>query len=348
MADITGSKKPPSKMRNRLALMQSYIRGESHAPGGPLILTIESTAKCNLSCPMCLREKIYFPPCDMEFAVFKKILDEGRDFLEFAIPYGVGEPLLNPQIFEMIAYCKQQGIPVGISTNATVLSEEFARRLIEAGLDYITFAFDSTSREIYETYRKGADFDQVRNNILSFLKIKKRLQSHIFCIIQMVALKENRREARALTRMWKLEGIDEVRIKKDEVHIQGSAIPGDHATRPPRRHPCYQLWRGPMYIHYDGTVFPCCYIFPDESVGNIKRNTLTEIWNAEKMIRLREAHIKGALKAYKSCQNCPAARPRYWMILGSFLFHTRTVLRAIPFFERMAQIHRISVFETLK
>lgn len=341
-------KKPPSKTSHRLALMKSYLGKKSHVPGGPLILTIESTAKCNLSCPMCLRQRIYFPPRNMDFALFKKIIDEGKDFLEFAIPYGVGEPLLNPQIFEMIAYCKQQGIPAGISTNATVLTEKTSRRLIEAGLDYITFAFEGTSREIYETYRKGADFDQVRNNILTFLRVKKSLKSNIFCIIQMVALKDNRQEGQALTRMWKLEGVDEVRIKKDEVHNEGSAIPGDHATRPPRRHPCYQLWRGPMYIHYDGTVFPCCYIFPDEPVGNIKRSTLAQIWNSEKIVRLREAHVQGNLKSYKACQNCPAARPRYWMTLASFLVNTRRVLRAIPFFERMAQIRRISVFETLK
>jgi radical SAM protein with 4Fe4S-binding SPASM domain len=348
MSQVSGLKKPPSKTRNRLALMKAYMGRKSLVPGGPLILTIESTAKCNLSCPMCLRQRIYFPPRNMDFDVFRKIIDEAKDCLEFAIPYGVGEPLLNPKIFEMIAYCKRQDVPVGISTNATVLSEKMARRLIESGLDFITFAFEGASREIYETYRKGADFDRVRNNILSFLRVKKSLKSKIFCTIQMVALKENRKEVGALTRMWKLEGINEVRIKKDEVHNEGSAIPGDHVTRPPRRHPCYQLWRGPMYIHYDGTVFPCCYIFPDEPVGNIRRSTLTEIWNSEKIVRLREAHIRGNLTPYKACQNCPANRPRYWMTLGGFLFNTRLVMRAIPFFERMAQIHKISVFETLK
>jgi radical SAM protein with 4Fe4S-binding SPASM domain len=341
-------KKLSPKTRNRLALLKAYLSKNSYVPGWPLTLTIESTAKCNLACPMCMREKIYFPPRNMDISIFRKIIDEGKDYLEFAVPYGAGEPLLNPQIFDMIAHCTSLGIPTGISTNGTVLSEDYSRRLIEAGLAYITFAFDSTRREIFEAYRKGADFEKVRTNILGFLQVKKRMRSRIFCIVQMVALKDNQDEGHALTRMWKIEGIDSVRIKKDEVHNEGSAIPGNNLDRPPRRHPCYLLWRGPMYIHYDGTVFPCCYTYPEEALGNVKRSSLRQIWNSEKIVRMREAHIRGDLQNYSACRNCPAARPRFPAMLGSFLINTHTVLKLVPFFERMAQLRNISIFETLK
>ena len=333
------------QLRNRLGLLKSYVLRQSHVPGGPLTLAIESTAKCNLLCP---RESIYFPPKDMELPVFKKIIDDGKAFLEFAVPYGVGEPLLNPEIYDMIAYCKQVGVPSGISTNATVLTEEAGRKLIKAGLDYIILAFDGATKATYEKYRKGADFEKVRANILTFLRVKKELRSKIFCILQMVRLKENRAEIPDLIRMWRVEGIDEIRIKKDEVHNEGSAIPGDNAGRPPMKHPCYLLWRGPMYVHYDGTVFPCCYIYPEEPIGNVRKSTLQEIWNSDKMVQLREAHIRGDLRGYKACQNCPAARPKLPVTLGSFLINTHTVRKTIPFFERLAQLRNISVFETLK
>jgi radical SAM protein with 4Fe4S-binding SPASM domain len=326
----------------------AYLRKQSFVPGGPLTLTIESTSKCNLFCPMCLRERVYFPPRDMELSLFRKIIDDAGKYLEFAVPYGAGEPLLNPEIYDMISYCTNCGIPTGISTNATLLSEDASRRLIEAGLNYIIFAFDGARRETFEIYRKGADFDKVRNNIHTFLRVKKAMRCRIFCAVQMVALKENRAEGPAFIRMWKLEGIDDVRIKKDEVHNEGSAIPGSVSNRPPMRHPCYHLWRGPMYIHYDGTTFPCCYIYPDEAIGNVKRDSLMDIWNSEKMVRLREAHLRGDLREYQACLNCPAARPHLPIALGSFLINTHTVWRTIPFFERMAQLRNISVFETLK
>jgi radical SAM protein with 4Fe4S-binding SPASM domain len=338
----------PPKMHNRISLLSSYVRTKSFVPGGPLSLTIESTAKCNLFCPMCLRERVYFPPRNMDFPLFRKVIDEAGEFLEFAVPYGVGEPLLNPEIFDMIAYCRDAGIPTGISTNATLLTENSSRRLIEAGLDYIIFAFDGATRKTFETYRKGADFYKVRANIQTFLRVKNSMGSKIFCAVQMVALKENRGEAPALIRMWKVEGINEVRIKKDEVHNEGSVIPEAAVSRPPMRHACYHLWRGPMYIHYDGTTFPCCYIYPEHSIGNIKRSSLREIWNSERMVRLREAHIRGDLREYPECLKCPAARPRLAVALGSFLINTHTVLRTVPFFERLAQLRNISVFETLK
>ncbi len=337
-----------SHVRNRLGLLASYVTRRSHVPGGPLSLAIESTAKCNLFCPMCPRENIYFPPKDMELDLFRKIIDEGKDFLEFAVPYGVGEPLLNPEIFEMIAYCRTSGVPSGISTNATTLTEEASRRLIQSGLDYIIFAFDGATAATFEKYRKGADFEKVRENIHTFLRVKRELKSRIFCILQMVRLKDNRNEIPDLIRMWRIEGMDEIRIKKDEVHNEGSAIPGDQAERPGLRHPCYLLWRGPMYIHYDGTVFPCCYIYPQEPIGNMRRSSLSEIWNSERMVKLRQAHIRGDLAEYKACQNCPAARPMLPVTLGSFLVNTHTVRKAIPFFERLAQLRNISVFETLK
>jgi radical SAM protein with 4Fe4S-binding SPASM domain len=334
--------------RNRIALLQSYIRKQATVSGGPLTLTIESTAKCNLFCPMCPRESLYFPPKDMDIAVFKKTIDETRDFLEFAVPYGTGEPLLNPEIYDMIAYCKQKGVPAGISTNATVLTEKAARKLIESGLDSIIFAFDGATRETFEKYRKGADFEKVRRNILGFLRVKKEMRSRISCIIQVVKLKDNVQEIPELVRMWRIDGIDEVRIKKDEVHNEGTAIAGDHQSRPPLRHPCYLLWRGPMYVHYDGTVFPCCYIYPNQPAGNIVRSSFRQIWNSETMVNLRKAHIERDLSGYPACQNCPAARPRHAVVLASFLVNTHTVRKTIPFFERLAQVRKVSVFETLK
>jgi len=297
---------------------------------------------------MCPRENIYFPPKDMDLSLFRKIIDEGKDFLEFAVPYGVGEPLLNPEIYDMIAYCRSVGVPSGISTNATILTADASRRLIEAGLDYIIFAFDGATPETFEKYRKGADFHKVRENIHTFLRVKKELRSRIFCIIQLVRLRDNRNEIPDLIRMWRVKGIDEIRIKKDEVHNDGSAVPGENGSRPPLKHPCYLLWRGPMYVHYDGTVYPCCYIYPEEPVGNLKQSSLQEVWNSEPMVRIREAHVKGDLSAYRACRNCPAARPRLPVTVGSFLVNTHAVRRAIPFFERLAQLRNISVFETLK
>ena len=90
------------RLRNRISLLKSYVLKQSFVSGGPLSLAIESTTRCNLFCPMCRRATTYFPPRDMDFYLFKKIIDECADYLEFAVPYGAGEPLLNPELLDMM------------------------------------------------------------------------------------------------------------------------------------------------------------------------------------------------------------------------------------------------------
>src|SRR5437870_5204930 len=140
-------------LRNRLRLLKGYVNRDTILQGGPSHIILEGTSKCNLYCPMCPRELKYFPPIDMEMDLFSKIIEEGKDHLEFVVPFGGGEPLLGKEIFNMISLCRHHGIRAWISTNATILDDRRSRELIRSGLDYIIFAFDGATKEVYEKYR---------------------------------------------------------------------------------------------------------------------------------------------------------------------------------------------------
>ena|SRR6266566_8943491 len=107
-------------LKNRTAILWSYLAGKTVVAGGPKYVLLEATGKCNLFCPMCPRELVHFEPVDIPMPLFKKIIDEAKGFLEFAVPYGGGEPMLNPAIFEMIKFCRDRNIRVGFSTNGTM------------------------------------------------------------------------------------------------------------------------------------------------------------------------------------------------------------------------------------
>lgn len=333
-----------SRLNNRVKLLKSYLKGETYLEGRPTNIIVEATAKCNLSCPMCPRDEWEFPPRDISLDLFRRVVDSGREFLEMVTPYGIGEPMLHPQLFEMIRHCKDHGISAGISTNATILNEERGRRLLESGLDYLIFAFDGTTPEVYEKYRKGANFYKVRQNILDFLRLKKAMNSHIFCIVQMVKLPENQYQIRDFFKMWNIEGVDAIRIKQDEVHTL-STVGQEVAPPPPRKNPCHILWKGPLYARFDGKIFPCCYSYRSEPVGDIQENSLVQIWNSERMMKLREAHVKGDVSEYPDCVNCHAARPRRSIIVGSFILEMLRVRKLIPFFEKLSALYRLSIFE---
>ena len=333
-----------SHIHNRYKLMKGYLLGRSELNGYPLTLIIENTGRCNLKCPMCPREFGEYPAEDFDFDLFKRIIDEIRSETELVFPWGLGEPLLNPDLFRMIRYCRDAGIYTVVSTNATLLNKERSRQLLESGLDNLIIAFDGTTPEVYEKYRKNAKFHRVRQNILRFLEMKREVGSDIFVVMQMVRLPGNQHQVRDYQRMWSIDGVDEIRIKEDEVVIPEVALEERvHHNR--RRNPCYQLWQGPAHINYGGDFRPCCHMYNRAPIGNVKEKSVYDLWNSDSMVKLRQAHLDGDLTDYPECQNCHAPNPRLPVILGSFMVDTFKIRQWIPRAEKMAIFYKLPLFK---
>ncbi len=332
-----------SQAQNRFRLMSGYLTGRADLQALPITLIVENTAKCNFKCPMCPREFGYYPPEDFDFRLFKQVIDEIKGQTELVFPWGGGEPLMNPEIGKMVRYCKDAGIYTVVSTNASLLNEERSRELIRSGLDNLILAFDGTTPEVYEKYRKGGDFHQVRDNILRFLEIKRELRSEIFTVLQMVRLPENQHQVGDFHRMWSIDGVDDIRIKEDEIVIPEVALK-ERVEHERRRHPCYQLWQGPPTINYKGDFYPCCHTWRSEPFGNVYEQSVYDLWNSEAMQKMRQAHLDGDLSDYPDCQDCHAPNPRLPVILGSFMFDMFKVRKWIPKMEKMAVFYRIPLF----
>jgi radical SAM protein with 4Fe4S-binding SPASM domain len=333
-----------SKFRNRLSIAASYFRRKAVLSGGPLEITVESTAKCNLYCPMCPRHIFTFDNENMDLDLYRKIIADCREYVEFVWPYGIGEPMLHPAIFEMIRVTREAGIRTGLSTNATLLDGRRADLLLDSGLDYLILAFDGATKETYEKYRTGAAFAQTRENILAFLEKKRERRPGVFVVLQMVLLRENISEIAAYRKLWSIPGVDEIRFKRDEVRIEGSRIPGE-GMKAPRQNPCYLLWRGPLYVRYDGLAYPCCYMYAESPVGDLKKQTVSEVWNSPEMIKLREAHLSRNLHEYPVCMTCQAARPGRAAFYGSLALSGLAVRKAVPALEKLARFYNVGVFE---
>jgi radical SAM protein with 4Fe4S-binding SPASM domain len=336
-----------SKVRNRISIAASYFRHKAVLSGGPIEITLESTAKCNLYCPMCPRHIYTFDNENMSLELYRKIIQDCKDYVEFVWPYGIGEPMIHPNIFEMIRITREAGIRSGLSTNATLFDEKRIDQLLDSGLDYLILAFDGASKETYEKYRTGATFEKTRNNIQAFLRRKLERKAKIYVVLQMVLLRENIREIEDYRKLWSIPGVDEVRFKRDEIQIEGSRIP-DGELKGRRRNPCHLLWRGPLYVRYDGKAFPCCYMYGSAPVGDLTNQSVMEVWNSPEMVKLREAHVSGDMKDYPACQSCQAARPSLPAFYGSLALDSLTVRKAVPAMERLARFYNVGVFEKTK
>lgn len=332
------------KRHQRYQLLRSYWKKEAVCPGLPLSAIISSTSRCNLKCPMCPRAISEFKNQDMDFDLFTRIVDEGAPYFEFVIPQGGGEPMLNPRIFDMVRYCKGRNLRVGFSTNATLLRGDRIEETLDSGLDYLIIAFDGTTPETYEKYRQGARFEETRANILNFLERKVARRSPIVVTLQMVRLPDNQHQIGDFRRMWHLPGVNDIRIKEDEIGVEGVCL-AEKKEPPEFLNPCHFLWQGPIYIEENGDVFPCCHAWEAKPLGNVREQKLVEIWNNERMQAMRRAHVSGELRGLPECLACKAARPRLPLILGSFMVDSFRVRKLIPLVEKLNLLYRIALFE---
>ena len=83
-----------------------------------------------------------------------------RDAVAAGIPrlrlFLLGEPLLHPDLPEMIRFAKSIGVPsVEINTNAVALTPELSRELLATGLDEVVFSLDGSDAAGYEAIRVG-------------------------------------------------------------------------------------------------------------------------------------------------------------------------------------------------
>ena len=108
---------------NRAKLLWGYLRRRTNLGALPVEYIVETTAKCNLYCPMCPRETHAQPKADMEDAIFERLVNESADSAEHMMLIGLGEPFLDPRIFDRIEYCHRHSIATLLSTNGTLLDE---------------------------------------------------------------------------------------------------------------------------------------------------------------------------------------------------------------------------------
>ena len=148
----------------------------------PLYLEVELNQICNLRCPMCsitvpeAREK-YINDKHMSWETYQKIILEAEKYECPSLnPQGVNEPLLDQDLENYIKFAKNHGfIDIMMNTNATLLSEERSRKILESGLTRLRFSLDAATKETFEKIRVGANYDSVMKNIERFIKITNKI-----------------------------------------------------------------------------------------------------------------------------------------------------------------------------
>jgi len=116
-----------------LVLSSYYVSKWTRRPvqwGAPVSISFEPTTSCNLRCPECPSGLRAFtrPRGMLEMNFFRQMIDQLAPELLYLTFYFQGEPYLNPDFLEMVAYARSKNIYTATSTNAHYLNDENARK----------------------------------------------------------------------------------------------------------------------------------------------------------------------------------------------------------------------------
>ncbi|MCX5890762.1 MAG: radical SAM/SPASM domain-containing protein [Deltaproteobacteria bacterium] len=138
-------------------------------------LQVEVTSFCNASCVYCPHSVYqgHWASRHMSLATFAQLLQSlGRTRLVHL--QGWGEPLLNPDFFNMVAMAKQAGCQVGTTTNGMLLDFENLVRLVGSGIDFVAFSLAGTD-EKNDVFRRGTSLKRVLENIQTLRRVKEKM-----------------------------------------------------------------------------------------------------------------------------------------------------------------------------
>ncbi len=172
----------------------------------PSVMMIENTNHCNAECVMCPRELLSRKGGFMDLGLFEKIIREVSGLKRKPVTHlhGFGEPMLDKLLPERIRLAKAYGIThTYIVSNASLLSPETSRKIIDAGLDKMKVSFYGTDEESYNTAMKRLDFKVTFQNIKDFLRIRKEMKRrHPRLILQYLAIEANRARTDEFRTLW--------------------------------------------------------------------------------------------------------------------------------------------------
>jgi radical SAM protein with 4Fe4S-binding SPASM domain len=131
----------------------------------PKCLYLEVTNRCNLRCRTCI---IYRGGWEVERDISLEelvIISEQLPDLERAVLHGIGEPLLNRDLTEMISHLKNKNVTVLFNTNGILLNEKQQEKLIDSQVDEIRISLDAASSNGYKSVRDSDKFDLIVRNL---------------------------------------------------------------------------------------------------------------------------------------------------------------------------------------
>ena len=157
-----------------------------HAFIGPQTIVLDISHRCNTNCIHCWihTPKRILPReltnLKMDISLYKNIVDDAVDLLcDEIIIQGDGEPLLDNRFLEMVQYARNKGLKVIFFTNAILLDEKKADKIIELEIDEIYCSLPAGTDKTYaviNSKQSKETFHKIVHNLENLILLRNKLK----------------------------------------------------------------------------------------------------------------------------------------------------------------------------
>jgi MoaA/NifB/PqqE/SkfB family radical SAM enzyme len=290
----------------------------------PGALLIDITNRCNAKCVWCPNPDLTNVGA-MDMDLYRKIIDDYGS-RGGVITFGTfGEPLMDKHMKERIEYIKlyPKIHKIEILTNGFFLNENIVPTIIKNGVG-VDISLDELDKKTFEDVKK-MNFDVVRDNIVNFLEVNSKAVKPVPVNIRIKTMKtvEETLEQKLFKTINSydcsivLNSIDDNIISNwagkldKESFIKEHEISTNNKTQFTHKRfnqtnvaPCTQLWKW-MVVYWDASVVLCCAdMFSQAIVGDLKLNSVSEVWNGPQMKSHRDQMVNRKRFDVSICQDC--------------------------------------------
>ncbi len=265
-------------------------------------IRFEVSTLCQYKCVFCMNGNLKRSRQTMGMALFKtlidKILAETSQYKSVSFA-GIGEPLLDYGLYEKVKYATEKGFETRLVTNGALLKPDLFKAFEHYGLISVRVSFHGGTREAYKALHGIDNFDLVKEYLEEISKIRKTTKLFLtFASVEGV----NADTVEDWIRLWdgKADLVEAWRAHNWVDLFQFR----DVQTK--KRATCGRVLNGPLQIQVNGTITTCCFDYNGKlEFGDLKTQTLKEIFTSEKYLHLVERHTSGDfVESGFICETC--------------------------------------------
>jgi MoaA/NifB/PqqE/SkfB family radical SAM enzyme len=283
----------------------------------PSQLLVDVAEFCNLECIHCphvnFKKSEHYSAAMLDLSLHNKLVDEvknrGNNYTQYIRYASNGEPLIHPQIFEMLSYAVNNCTSkVTLTTNGVLLDDERIEKLLDTKLDVIDISIDAFSNESYEKIRVKGDLNITKENVLKLINANKKRKGDTKIVVSYVEMPQNINETDNFEKFWNENGADFVIVRR--MHsCSGSntelASEKRKENRLIERKPCLYPWER-IVLNPRGHLdyCPSDWVYGSH-IADFRETTIYDTWHGEFYKRLRDAHLNNNFNGHSFCGQCP-------------------------------------------